>query len=103
MIMNEIKELDMDMILNMTPEEFTKMMKAQSLGFNTSLSNLLKLQFSQCSNIKDSLVALIRTDKVPKEDKEKHETALKDLYTALQLIEDRHTIVETIIKSKMSR
>lgn len=100
--MNE-QQLDMDMLLKMTPEDFTEMVKSQTLGINSSLSKLIALQYSQCASIKDSLVAVLRTQQIPEEDKAKHNKALNDLYTVLQLLEDRYNIIEMVMKDKESR
>ena len=91
-------ELTMDMILTMTPEEFRDTVKAQPLGFNKSLLNLLKAQYEQCNISKESLSAVVEKAEVPTEDMQEYERTIHNLYVCMQLIEDRHTILDLLIK-----
>lgn len=96
-------ELTMDMLLKMTPEVFRDIVKAQNLGFKKSLLNLLKAQYEQCNMAKESIATVLAKGKVPLQDKPEYEKALKDLYIAMQLIEDRHTILDLLIKEEVTR
>lgn len=97
-------QLTMDMILKMTPEVFRDIMKVQTLGYKKSLINLLKAQYEQCSMVKESLVAVLnRVDTIPDDEKIQCETALKDLYMCMQLIEDRHTILDLLVKEEEAK
>lgn len=92
-------ELTMDMLLKMTPEVFTQVVKNQPLGFNQSLLNLLKVQYEQCTMAKDSLVnVLVKAETMSESEKEEYNKAINDLYLCMQLIEDRHTILDIVIK-----
>lgn len=91
-------ELTMDSLLKITPEVFRDMMKNQTLGFKKSLLNLLKAQFEQCSLLKDSIGTVLAKGDIPEKEKQDYEKALKDLYICMQLIEDRHTILDLLIK-----
>lgn len=92
-------ELTMDMLLKMTPEVFTQVVKNQPLGFNQSLLNLLKVQYEQCTMAKDSLAnVLVKAETMPESEKEEYNKAINDLYLCMQLIEDRHTILDIVIK-----
>lgn len=90
----------MDTLLNTPVEEIKEILEKETLGTLASLSNLLKMQYGQCTNIKNSLVALIDNEVVPVEDKEKAENTLKNVYIALQLIEDRYNLIVAVIKGK---
>lgn len=91
-------DLTMDMILKMTPEVFRDTVKAQPLGFNKSLLNLLKVQYEQCTMVKESISTVLDKGDVPDGEKEEYSKAIKDLYMCMQLIEDRHLILSLIIK-----
>lgn len=93
-------ELTMDMILKMTPEVFRDIVKAQNLGFKKSLLNLLKAQYEQCNMAKESIATVLAKGSVPPQDKPEYEKALKDLYVCMQLIEDRHTILNLLVKEQ---
>ena len=103
MTKNKPTQLTMDMILKMKPEVFRDTVKAQSLGFNKSLQNLLKAQFEQCVLVKDSISTILEKGDVPEEDKVEHSKALRDLYICMQLIEDRYTILSLVIKKVEDR
>ena len=94
---NTETELSMDMILKMTPEVFRDIVKAQSLGFKKSLLNLLKMNFEQCIIAKEGITTLLAKDQLEGQEKENAEKLLADLYTSMQLIEDRHTILDILI------
>lgn len=96
-------ELSIDMLLKMTPEVFRDIVKSQPLGFNSSLSNLLKAQYSQCNLAKESLKELMTNEAVPMptEDVERTTKTINDLYICMQLLEDRHTILTEVIKSQV--
>lgn len=91
-------DLTMDSLLKMSPEVFRDIAKAQSLGFKKSLLNLLKAQYEQCNMAKESLAVVLAKGNVPTNDKQEYETALKDLYICMQLIEDRHNILNLLIE-----
>lgn len=91
-------QLTMDYVLKMQPEIFRDIMKAQTLGFNKSLLNLLKLQFEQCTMVKESITNLYTKGAIPKEEEDEYKKAVKDLFICMQLIEDRYTILDIIIK-----
>lgn len=91
-------ELTMDMLLKMTPETYIETMKNQPLGFKTSLLNLLKAQYEQCNFLKENLVTVLEKDSVPEGDRKDIEKTLRDLYISMQLIEDRHNILDILIK-----
>lgn len=95
-------ELTMDMILKMTPEVFRDTVKGQDLGFRMSLKNLLKMQFEQCNILKDTLLNSLSSGKVPEEDIKKHEDTIQELYLCMQLIEDRHNILDELTKESGS-
>lgn len=95
-------EITMDMILKMTPEVFRDVMKSQTQGFKQSLLNLLKSQFEQCNLAKESIATVLAKGNVPEADTKEYEKALNDLYICMQLIEDRHTILDILVKEGAS-
>ncbi len=95
-------QLTMDMIMKMSPETFRDIMKAQSLGFKQSLLNLLKANYEQCNLLKDSILVILEKATISEEERKDNEKALKDLYLCLQLIEDRHTILDILIKETLN-
>lgn len=93
-------QLTMDMILKMKPEEFRDTIKSQNRGFNESLKKLLALQYDQVTRLKEGLVLLKEKDNFPNnEEREKCNKSLEELYICLQLIEDRHNIINEYLKS----
>lgn len=95
-------ELTMDMLMKMSPETFRDIMKGQSLGFKQSLLNLLKANFEQCNLLKDSILVILDKANITEEERKENEKALKDLYICLQLIEDRHTILDILVKEALN-
>jgi hypothetical protein len=95
-------QLTMDMIMKMSPETFRDIMKAQSLGFKQSLLNLLKANYEQCNLLKDSILVILEKATLSEEERKDNEKALKDLYLCLQLIEDRHTILDILVKETLN-
>ena len=95
-------ELTMDMIMKMSPETFRDIMKGQPLGFKQSLLNLLKVNFEQCNLLKDSILVILDKANITDEERKENEKALKDLYLCLQLIEDRHTILDILVKEALN-
>ena len=85
-------ELTMDMIMKMSPETFRDIMKGQPLGFKQSLLNLLK----------DSILVILDKANITDEERKENEKALKDLYLCLQLIEDRYTILDILVKEALN-
>lgn len=95
-------ELTMDMIMKMSPETFRDTMKGQPLGFKQSLLNLLKANFEQCNLLKDSILVILDKANITEEERKENEKALKDLYLCLQLIEDRFTILDILVKEALN-
>lgn len=95
-------ELTMDMIMKMSPETFRDIMKGQPLGFKQSLLNLLKANFEQCNLLKDSILVILDKANITEEERKENEKALKDLYLCLQLIEDRFTILDILVKEALN-
>ena len=95
-------ELTMDMIMKMSPETFRDIMKGQPLGFKQSLLNLLKANYEQCNLLKDSILVILEKATITEEERKENEKALKDLYLCLQLIEDRHTILDILVKEALN-
>lgn len=93
-------QVTMDMLLRMKPDLFLEFIKSQPMGFNLSLRNILKAQFEQCNATKDALLHLLAQGRVPQQDKEDINKTVKDLYISMQLIEDRHTIVDLHIQGQ---
>ena len=95
-------ELTMDMIMKMSPETFRDIMKGQPLGFKQSLLNLLKANYEQCNLLKDSILVILDKANITDEERKENEKALKDLYLCLQLIEDRYTILDILVKEALN-
>ena len=95
-------ELTMDMIMKMSPETFRDIMKGQPLGFKQSLLNLLKANYEQCNLLKDSILVILEKATITEEERKENEKALKDLYLCLQLIEDRYTILDILVKEALN-
>lgn len=95
-------ELTMDMLMKMSPETFRDIMKGQPLGFKQSLLNLLKANYEQCNLLKDSILVILDKANITDEERKENEKALKDLYLCLQLIEDRHTILDILVKEALN-
>ena len=95
-------ELTMDMIMKMSPETFRDIMKGQPLGFKQSLLNLLKVNYEQCNLLKDSILVILDKANITDEERKENEKALKDLYLCLQLIEDRFTILDILVKEALN-
>lgn len=95
--MNESVNLTMDMLLNIPPEEFIKIMSDQTTGFKTSLANLIKVQYEQCKVSKDALNTLLVNNKIPKQDMEQCNATLENLYISMQLLEDRYNILNILL------
>ena len=95
-------ELTMDMIMKMSPETFRDIMKGQPLGFKQSLLNLLKVNYEQCNLLKDSILVILDKANITEEERKENEKALKDLYLCLQLIEDRFTILDILVKEALN-
>ena len=95
-------ELTMDIIMKMSPETFRDIMKGQPLGFKQSLLNLLKANYEQCNLLKDSILVILDKANITDEERKENEKALKDLYLCLQLIEDRHTILDILVKEALN-
>lgn len=95
-------ELTMDMIMKMSPETFRDIMKGQPLGFKQSLLNLLKANYEQCNLLKDSILVILDKANITDEERKENEKALKDLYICLQLIEDRFTILDMLVKEALN-
>ena len=95
-------ELTMDMIMKMSPETFRDIMKGQPLGFKQSLLNLLKANYEQCNLLKDSILVILEKATITEEERKENEKALKDLYLCLQLIEDRFTILDILVKEALN-
>lgn len=95
-------ELTMDMIMKMSPETFRDIMKGQPLGFKQSLLNLLKANYEQCNLLKDSILVILEKATITEEERKENEKALNDLYLCLQLIEDRHTILDMLVKEALN-
>lgn len=95
-------ELTMDMLMKMSPETFRDIMKGQPLGFKQSLLNLLKANYEQCNLLKDSILVILEKATITEEERKENEKALKDLYLCLQLIEDRHTILDILVKEALN-
>lgn len=95
-------ELTMDMLMKMSPETFRDIMKGQPLGFKQSLLNLLKANYEQCNLLKDSILVILEKATITEEERKDNEKALKDLYLCLQLIEDRHTILDILVKEALN-
>lgn len=91
-------ELTMDMIMKMSPETFRDIMRGQPLGFKKSLINLLKANYEQCNLLKDSILVILEKANITEDERKENERAIKDLYICMQLIEDRHTILDLLIK-----
>ena len=95
-------ELTMDMIMKMSPETFRDIMKGQPLGFKQSLLNLLKANYEQCNLLKDSILVILDKANITDEERKENEKALNDLYLCLQLIEDRYTILDILVKEALN-
>lgn len=95
-------ELTMDMLMKMSPETFRDIMKGQPLGFKQSLLNLLKANYEQCNLLKDSILVILEKATITEEERKDNEKALNDLYLCLQLIEDRHTILDILVKEALN-
>ena len=95
-------ELTMDMIMKMSPETFRDIMKGQPLGFKQSLLNLLKANYEQCNLLKDSILVILEKATITEEERKENEKSLKDLYLCLQLIEDRYTILDILVKEALN-
>lgn len=95
-------ELTMDMLMKMSPETFRDIMKGQPLGFKRSLLNLLKANYEQCNLLKDSILVILEKATITEEERKDNEKALNDLYLCLQLIEDRHTILDILVKEALN-
>ena len=61
------------------------------------LVDLLKMNFEQCVIAKEGITTLLAKDQLEGQEKENAEKLLVDLYTSMQLIEDRHTILDILI------
>lgn len=95
-------ELTMNMLMKMSPETFRDIMKGQTLGFKQSLLNLLKANYEQCNLLKDSILVILEKATITEEERKENEKALNDLYLCLQLIEDRHTILDILVKEALN-
>lgn len=90
----------MNKVLETPVEDFTNILKSETIGNLHSLSNLLKMQYGQCVNLKNSLMELLHREVVPVEEKKKAVDTLDQLYVAMQLLEDRFNIISEVISSK---
>lgn len=78
-------------------EEF-KTMEKQELS---QVVQGYKIMYQQTSNMKDSLLMVKEKGEVPVGDIEDFKTTTTNLYTALQLIEDRHNVAESLLNTLM--
>lgn len=91
----------LDEILKLTPEQFTDIMNTKDMGYLNSVKNFIQMYFEQVNVTKDSMLALVtKGENMPKEDKEKAQQTLNDLYVVMQLLEDRHNIIKAILDER---
>lgn len=92
----------MGAIINAPIEAVEKMLNEgdYNLTVLTNLKKGLELEYCRVADTKDRLIEAIKNSTDDVSLKEKSESVLKDLYTALQLIEDRAILVQTHINNR---
>ena len=69
-----------------------------TLGQLKSISNGVKLKYSEVELVKDQILNFKQLKEVTKEDLEKANVVAENLYIALQKIEDINNVIEELIK-----
>lgn len=100
MTMNDILGKDIDTCL----EDFKKLPKGELVN----LTQLLKIQYEQVSNLKNSLLVLIESheqgeNKMTDKEYKEHIVAVDNLYLSMQLIEDRFNIANELLQDLQNR
>ena len=89
----------MNEILQTPIEDCVKHFKQLPKGELVNLLQLLKVQYEQVNNIKTSLLLLIAEhdkgeNKMDEKSYQEHKDTVNELYTVLQLIEDRFNVTQ---------
>ena len=82
-----------------SPIEYTiNFLSGFTLGQLKSISNGVKLKYSEVELVKDQILNFKQLKEVTKEDLEKANVVAENLYIALQKIEDINNVIEELIK-----
>lgn len=81
------------MLLESTPEDFSKYLNRITLGDLHGVRNYLKAEYERVKQVKDSLVDMCTYQQQINKDTKKVEDTIDKLYTTLLVIETRHDTV----------
>ena len=79
-------------------EDTINFLSGFTLGQLKSISNGVKLKYSEVELVKDQILNFKQLKEVTKEDLEKANVVAENLYIALQKIEDINNVIEELIK-----
>ena len=94
--MEEVVELNK--LIDSPIEDTINFLSGFTLGQLKSISNGVKLKYSEVELVKDQILNFKQLKEVTKEDLEKANVVAENLYIALQKIEDINNVIEELIK-----
>lgn len=92
--------VELNKLIDMPIEDAINFLKSFTLGQLKSISNGVKLKYSEVELIKDQILNFKQLKDITKEDLEKANEVAHNLYVALQKIEDINNVIEELIKVK---
>ena len=92
--------VELNKLIEMPIEEAINFLKGFTLGQLKSISNGVKLKYSEVELIKDQILNFKQLEETTKEDLEKANEVAENLYIALQRIEDINNVINELIEVK---
>ena len=92
--------VELNKLIDSPIEDTINFLSGFTLGQLKSISNGVKLKYSEVELVKDQILNFKQLKEVTKEDLEKANVVAENLYIALQKIEDINNVIEELIKVK---
>ena len=90
--------VELNKLIDSPIEDTINFLSGFTLGQLKSISNGVKLKYSEVEPVKDQILNFKQLKEVSKEDLEKANVVAENLYIALQKIEDINNVIEELIK-----
>lgn len=90
--------VELNKLIDSPIEDTINFLSGFTLGQLKSISNGVKLKYSEVELVKDQILNFKQLKEVTKEDLEKANVVAENLYIALQKIEDINNVIEELIK-----
>lgn len=95
--------VELNKLIDMPIEDAINFLNGFTLGQLKCISNGIKLKYSEVELLKDQILNFKQLKDVTKEDLEKANELVKNLYIALQKIEDINNITNELIEVRVNQ